>query len=805
LYLLCVAAENQNTRVMYSRLSHTVSFCRSVGTRLGAVLAVLALTSAGAADRVRADQSPAGVRGDSSSVRLPAANVPSAALVQALADASPASDTTASSFIDEPFIQQAVLPGVGETVTEELGWGLALSANGDTAVVTNSSFGSGAPGTAWIFVRSGTTWSQQGSALTNGTAQNGFGISVAMSADGDTVLIGGYGEKEYEGAAWIYVRRGSTWTEQAEIVGSDEEYNSRFGRSVALSADGNTALVGGIGDNSYQGAAWVFERSDSSWTQDGPKLTGTTAFSEFGNSVALSADGATAVVGAPAEGPLGAVWVFDRTGPGWVYESRLVGADQEGWAKFGSSVSISGDGETLLIGGLEDDEGAGAAWVFDRSGSEWYQRNPKFTGIGEDGPSEFGASLALSFDGDSAIVGGYSGYNAQGAAWVFRRVAGTWHEQEQLHAQEAYRFVEFGTNVALSADGNTALIGAPRATWLFTHPMPAVTTGSVATVTPSGASINLFVNPNGAPVGDCGVEYGLTAAYGLSMPCTGSAGSGKSPVALATMINGLSENTLYHFRAFASSAAGRGYGNDDVLLTLSGPPSVMTDYASDITSHYATLNGALNPHRAAVASCRFEFGRTLAYGSDVACPATEPQEASTAVSAVVPVLANGDYHFRIVVTTEGGTSYGQDQVFHVPHLPFPRIEARLTWRFGWSRNYTLVRSLVVHSIPAGAHVEVACYGHGCPFPATRTVASLVRTRCHGRRSCGKQPVRRAQSVNIGAIFKDRHLAVRARIVVSVLRSGWIGKEFAFRMRANREPASKISCVYPQSPGPREAC
>jgi hypothetical protein len=133
-----------------------------------------------------------------------------------------------------------------------------------------------------------------------------------LSADGNTALIGGFVDNWNGGAVWVFTRSGSTWTAQgSKLTGVGELGPGNFGGSVALSDDGNTALIGGSGDNTSVGAAWVFTRSGSTWTQRGSKLTGAgeTANGWFGSSVALSADGTTALIGGYADnGTVGAVW-----------------------------------------------------------------------------------------------------------------------------------------------------------------------------------------------------------------------------------------------------------------------------------------------------------------------------------------------------------------------------------------------------------------------------------------------------------------------------------------------------------------
>jgi hypothetical protein len=203
----------------------------------------------------------------------------------------------------------------------------------------------------------------------------GQGWSVALSADGDTALVGGPNDNSGKGAVWVFTRSGKTWTQQGrKLVGTGAPANADQGGSVALSGDGDTALVGGDGG---KGAVWVFTRSGKTWTQQGPKLVGTGAVGSAnqGSSVALSSDGDTALIGGYDDnGGLGAVWVFTRSGSTWTQQGRkLVGGGAVGYAFGGTSVALSGDGNTALVGDPADNPhtphgtpGAGAVWVFVR-------------------------------------------------------------------------------------------------------------------------------------------------------------------------------------------------------------------------------------------------------------------------------------------------------------------------------------------------------------------------------------------------------------------------------------------------------
>jgi hypothetical protein len=142
--------------------------------------------------------------------------------------------------------------------------------------------------------------------------------------------VGGPGDNNYAGAAWVFTRSGQGWHQQAKLVGTGAggSNGAAQGQSVSLSGDGNIAIVGGPQDNNNLGAAWVFTRSGGVWNQQGPKLVGTGSSSGFtdgsflvlqGDSVALSGDGNTAIVGGPDDNQGPAELGFGPTGAAWVY------------------------------------------------------------------------------------------------------------------------------------------------------------------------------------------------------------------------------------------------------------------------------------------------------------------------------------------------------------------------------------------------------------------------------------------------------------------------------------------------------
>jgi hypothetical protein len=402
-------------------------------------------------------------------------------------------------------LQEASKPfGTDAGGTANQGMSVALSADGNIAIVggpgPNNADRDRAPsvgpaGAAWIFIRSGGAWTQHGSKLVGTTNAPGGGLwshgaSVALSGDGNSAIVGGPSDDKTAGASWVFVRSGGVWSQQGDkLVGTGAHRASESGvplgqgMSVALSADGNTAIVGGWRAE----GSWVFTRSGGIWSQQGKQLVGSGAVGSArqGTSVALSADGNTAIVGGWSDQDrTGAAWVFARSGGIWSQQGRkLVGSGAVGGAHQGTSVALSADGNTALIGGPNDNPWdrsvpfglgpAGAAWVFTRNGGVWTQEGEKLVSTGAMGSARQGMSVALSADGNVAIVGGLAGDGGVGAASVFTRSGGTWTQGEKVVSAGAVG--TFSPSVALSADSRVVLLGGANdnggvgAAWTFTQ------------------------------------------------------------------------------------------------------------------------------------------------------------------------------------------------------------------------------------------------------------------------------------------------------------------------------------------------
>ena len=322
-------------------------------------------------------------------------------------------------------------------------------------------------GAAYVFVRSGTTWTQQAYLKPSTTGFNNFSNTVAI--DGDTIAIGAEGEDSAStgingsevgtgapssGAVYVFTRSGTTWSQQAYIKSSNSQSGDQFGNSVALSHDtlavgavgedsAATGIGGNQGDNSASGsgAVYVFTRSGNTWSQQAyVKASNSAANSSFGGS--LSLDSNTLAVGTDNAST---AYVFTRSGGVWTQEALLQGANTENGDQFGISVAVHGD--TLAVGASGEDSAAtgingdgannsgsdsGALYVFTRIGTTWTQRDYVKASNGEAGDS-LGSAIAANNgtivsgayleDSNATGVGGSQTDNSaadSGAVYVFQ-------------------------------------------------------------------------------------------------------------------------------------------------------------------------------------------------------------------------------------------------------------------------------------------------------------------------------------------------------------------------------------------------
>jgi len=542
--------------------------------------------------------------------------------------------------------QGSKLVGTGAAGISQQGKSLALSADGNTAIV-GGYLDNGSRGAAWIFTRSGNTWTQQGAKLIVNDAVGAayLGWSVSISADGNTAILGAPVDNGNTGAAWVFTRSGDTWAQQwSKLVGSGATGIAQQGVGVAISADGNTAVIGGNFDNGAIGAAWVFTRSGNTWTQQGSKLVGSGAIgtSQQGWNVSVSADGNTAMIGGFSDnGGVGAAWVYARSENTWTQQGeKLVGAGGVGLSQQGWNVSLSADGNTAIFSGYEDNAGEGAAWIFTRSGNTWSQQGSKLVGTGAVGQARQGIDVSLSADGNTAIMSGHVDDNQIGALWAFTRNGNTWSQRgNKLVGTGAAGATWQGYEVSLSADGNTAMIGGlldngnTGATWVFNYvPPPTITS---FTPTAAGTGTNLTITGT----------Y-LTSTFSLTL--------GGTPVTAFTVVSA----TTIIATVGSGSTGAVSLTTPDGTASLDGftyiPPPTITSFSPTIAATGALIT---------ITGTNFEATSAITLGGT-------PVTAFTIVSSttIVAIIGSGSTG-ALSLTTPGGTASLNGFIF----IPAPSI------------------------------------------------------------------------------------------------------------------------------------
>jgi hypothetical protein len=463
-------------------------------------------------------------------------------------------------------IEEAKLTSNDAAAWDQLGISVAIS--GDTAVAGAHSEDHGGPvesiGAAYVFLRSGTTWSQQQKLQAPvGAAFDFFGWSVAIS--GDTAVVGAIGDDlpagGDAGSAYVFVRSGTTWTQEDKLTASDADDENQFGHSVAI--DGETIAIGAPG-NGLGGAVYVFVRSGTAWTEQ-QKLTTSDAAAgdDFGIRVAIS--GETVVGGAWLDdhaggADAGSAYVFVRNGTSWSQQQKLTASDAAPSDGFGHGVAIAG--ETVLVGAPNDDilgfSDAGSAYAFVRSGTAWSEQQ-KLTAADGAGLDWFGNSVAVA--GDRALVGvpndDTTSLSNAGSARLFARSGSTWSEQATLTASDATNGDAFGSSVAMSID--SAVAGAP----LDNHAPGG---------TQSGSAYALRIEP-GAPVSYCTAGSSANGCQALlSASGTASASAPSGFVLMAAGVEGKKEG-IFLFGANGRQANPWGNGTSYQCVV---PPVVRT-------------------------------------------------------------------------------------------------------------------------------------------------------------------------------------------------------------------------------------
>lgn len=383
--------------------------------------------------------------------------------------------------------QEAVLTASNEAAYDTFGYAVALSTDGDTLLVgapgVDASANAHDTGAAWVFRRTGTTWAEEAILSTTSAPGDGLGWSVALSGDGQLAALGApfedsdasgvngsvsnAGGQPSSGAVFLFAAAGTSWSRTAFVKAPNRGTNDNFGRAVALSRDGKTLVVGAEGedgaartingadndDGFNRGAAYVYSAATGSWRFDATlKAPNADDLDRFGAALAVSDDGSTVAVGAPAEGgegvgvaslpdmngaeTSGAVYVF-RHAAAWTFDAYVKTTNSGPGDAAGTSVALSGDGATLVVGAPgedsdstgvesrltnEDATDSGAAFSFVRGASGWARGvtiKAANTGAGDTFGGKLalgGTTLAIASPGDDSSATGVDGDAADNSA-----------------------------------------------------------------------------------------------------------------------------------------------------------------------------------------------------------------------------------------------------------------------------------------------------------------------------------------------------------------------------------------------------
>ena len=371
-----------------------------------------------------------------------------------------------TSVINGQWVQQQKLNATDKNALDEFGTSVAIA--GDYAIVgADNEGGNNNSGAAYIFVRSGTSWSQQAKLTSDDLAQGDY-FAYSVDISGDYAVVSTRQKNDNSGAVYIFVRSGTSWSQQAKLTASDGDARmSYFGQSVSISGDyvivGATDHQAASQSGGQEGAAYIFVRSGTSWSKQA-KLTASDKAQDdkFGESVSI--DGDYAIIGArqndDAGNGSGSAYIFVRSGTSWSQQAKLTASDAAAGDAFGDAVSI--DGDYAIVSAPENDDAgsnSGSAYIFVRSGTSWSQQ-VKLTASDATSYDYFGFGN-VSISGDNALVGSFGSNDAgndSGSAYVFTRNGTSWSQKSKLTASDAAAGDRFGEAVAI--DGDYFIVGA---------------------------------------------------------------------------------------------------------------------------------------------------------------------------------------------------------------------------------------------------------------------------------------------------------------------------------------------------------
>lgn len=379
--------------------------------------------------------------------------------------------------------EEAKLTASDKSADAFFGGKVAFDSTGARIVVGINSLDASA-GKAYVFVREGATWTQE-AVITDPIAGSGsrFGHCVSISGLGDRIAVGAPQRYDTEtgysnnGILHVYSRTNSVWTLEKTVKASDPvQVGAQFGSAVKLNSDGTRMVVGAYLDtrsSTEVGRAYVFVRNGAVWTQEAALAASDPVQSaRFGYSVSITEDGTRVAIGAYSfTGTAqfqGKVYIFLRTNTSWAQEAALVATDAAASAYYGTSCDISGDGTRLVVGAYMASAtytNQGKIYVYVRNSTTW-SLETTLTASDAAANTYLGLSSAINKDGSKIVTAAYlaSGtVSQQGKAYIFSRTGSTWTQQIALTASDAASGDTYGRSVAITPTGDRVAVGANQA------------------------------------------------------------------------------------------------------------------------------------------------------------------------------------------------------------------------------------------------------------------------------------------------------------------------------------------------------
>lgn len=309
---------------------------------------------------------------------------------------------------------------------DRFGWATAMSGDGTTAAISaKDAEQPNGRGVVYVFSQGDEGWQQQAQLYPEDSSPYRLAWAIDMSNDGTTIIIGSSG-----GGAYVFSKEAGSWQEKATLSPKKNDWRDFSGGPVAIADDGSTAVIGATWDNDpygkRSGSAYVFSKTEAGWQQQA-KLTANDGkkYQEFGNSVAISGDGSIATIGDSDSG--GPAYVFQETEKGWQQQMKLVPDDIDENTDYGITVTMANDGSSVLTlvgnGRIQENSYLGSGYLFSKTDDGWQQQS-KLVPSGGDGASFHSASIVMSADGDTVLIGipldAYPNGSGAGSAFIFR-------------------------------------------------------------------------------------------------------------------------------------------------------------------------------------------------------------------------------------------------------------------------------------------------------------------------------------------------------------------------------------------------